>query len=264
MNWNELKAGETWRQGIAELIATLLFVFLGAGSVVVTGFLDGAQLTVSRLVAIALAHGLAIMLLVSATAPISGGHINPAITFAAMVTRKISAIKGSIYIVAQLAGGILGALLIAVIFPGTADSALGSHQLSNGIGPGAGLLAEGVLTFALVFVVFATAIDSQGRWALAPVAIGVTVLVDHLVGVPLTGASMNPARSLGPALVSWTWTNHWIYWVGPMGGGVLAALIYDRVFIQPRNEERPKQEVLFRSSNHNDADEEIVLSVHRK
>lgn len=264
MNISEFRSGETWRQGAAEMIATLLFVFLGTGSVVVTGILDGGQLTVSRLVAIALAHGLAIMLLVSAIAPISGGHINPAITIAAMVTRKISALKGSLYIVAQISGGILGALLLGAIFPAGGDAALGSHQLSSDINPASGLLIEGVLTFALVFVVFATAIDSQGRWALAPVAIGVTVLVDHLVGVPLTGASMNPARSFGPALVSGTWSNHWVYWVGPIVGGGLAAAVYDLVFLRFRKPDQSASEVVFRSSDKENVDEEVIVSVNRR
>ena len=114
----EIRTAETWRAGAAELIATLLFVFLGAGTVVVTGQLTGGDLTLTRLVAIALATGLAIVFLVSATAPISGGHINPAVTFAAMVTGNISIPKGTIYIAAQLIGAILGALLIAVVVPG--------------------------------------------------------------------------------------------------------------------------------------------------
>jgi aquaporin TIP len=95
---------------------------------------------------------------------------------------------------------------------------------------GPGLLAEIILTFVLVFVVFSTAMDPRGPAHIAPIAIGMAVILDHIIGVPLTGASMNPARSLGPALVSGTWDNHWIYWAGPLIGGVLAAGTYRLIF----------------------------------
>lgn len=222
----------TWRATLAEFVATLLFIFLGAGTVVVTGGLIGEKLTSARLVAIALAHGLAIALLVSATAKISGAHINPAVTFGAWVTGKISLNRGIMYVVAQLVGAIVGALLLAAVIPAAARGNLGAHGLGSGVTAGGGLVAEIILTFALVFVVFGTAIDPKGLGHLAPVAIGLTVLVDHLFGVPVTGASMNPARSFGPALVAGAWDNHWIFWIGPLIGGALAALVYEFIFLR--------------------------------
>ncbi len=222
----------TWRATLAEFIATLLFIFLGAGTVVVTGGILKEGVTSARLVAIALAHGLAIALLVAATAKISGGHINPAVTFGALVTGKISLSKAIMYVVAQLVGAIVGALLLTGVIPAAAQGNLGAHGLGAGITPGGGFVAEIVLTFALVFVVFATAMDPKGLGHLAPAAIGLTVLVDHLVGVPITGASMNPARSFGPALVAGVWANHWIYWVGPLIGGALAAWVYEFLFLR--------------------------------
>jgi len=220
----------TWRAPLAEFLATLLFIFLGAGTVVVTGGLMKEGLTSARLVAIALAHGLAIALLVSATAKLSGGHINPAVTFGAILTGKISVNQGIMYVVAQLVGAVVGALLLKGVIPAAAQGNLGAHGLGSGITAGGGLLAEIVLTFALVFVVFATAIDPKGLGHLAPAAIGLTVLVDHLVGVPVTGASMNPARSFGPALAAGAWDNHWVFWIGPLIGGGLAALVYEFLF----------------------------------
>lgn len=222
----------TWRAALAEFIATLLFIFLGAGTVVVTGGLMKEGLTSARLVAIALAHGLAIALLVSATAKISGGHINPAVTFGAWITGKIDLAKAIMYVVAQLVGAIVGAWLLKAVIPAAAQGNLGAHGLGAGITVGGGLLAEIVLTFALVFVVFATAMDPKGLGHLAPAAIGLTVLVDHLFGVPVTGASMNPARSFGPALVAGAWDNHWVFWVGPLVGGALAALVYEFIFLR--------------------------------
>ena len=223
-----------WRATAAEFIATLLFIFLGAGTVVVTGGLIKEGLTSARLVAIALAHGLTIALLVSATARVSGGHINPAVTFAALITGKIDVSRAIAYWVAQLVGAVVGALLLAGVIPAAARGNLGAHGLGAGVTVGGGLLAEIILTFALVFVIFATAVDSRGPGHLAPIAIGLTVLVDHLFGVPVTGASMNPARSFGPALVAGAWENHWVFWIGPLVGGGLAGIVYEFGFLRPK------------------------------
>lgn len=224
-----------WQGAIAEFIATLLFIFLGAGTVVVTGGLIKEGLTSARLVAIALAHGLAIALLVASTAKISGGHINPAVTFAALITRKIDIQRAIMYVIAQLVGAVVGAGLLALIVPTAAQGNLGAHGLGAGISAGGGLVAEIVLTFALVFVVFATAMDPKGLGHLAPLAIGFTIVVDHLVGVPITGAGMNPARSFGPAVVAGAWENHWIYWVGPLIGAAIAGLVYESVFLRKQD-----------------------------
>jgi aquaporin TIP len=230
----DLSSGEAWRATLAEFIATLLFVFVGAGAVVATGMVDGGD-SLSRLVAIALAHGLTIAILVTATARLSGGHINPAVTIAAIATRKIGLAKGAMYVGGQLAGAIAGAMLLLAVLPTESQGNLGAHALS--IGTGEGLIVEMMLTFVLVFVIFATAIDPRGPSHLAPFAIGIAVLVDHFVGVPLTGASMNPARTLGPALASGEWANHWVYWVGPIVGGTVAAVLYNVVYIRGREEE---------------------------
>lgn len=125
-------------------------------------------------------------------------------------------------------------MLLATI-PGAADTNLGAHALGPDVSVGMGLLMEIVITFALVFVIFATAVDPRGMGNLAPLAIGLTVLADHLLAVPITGASMNPARSFGPALVSGEWAGHWLYWAGPLLGGALAGLVYQIAFInRPR------------------------------
>ena len=220
---------KTWQAVFAELIATMLFVFVGAGSVVVIGGVGDT----GGLVAVALAHGLAIALLVAAIARISGGHINPAVTFGAVITGRMKLSTGVLYVAAQLAGAVIGALLLEAAVVGQFEGNLGAHALNLEVldGEGAGVLVEAVLTFILVFTVFATAMDPRGMANLAPIAIGLAVLVDHLVGLPLTGASMNPARSFGPALVAGFWDNHWVYWLGPLIGGGLAALVYYLTFM---------------------------------
>ena len=230
----DLKASiqDAFLGGTAEFLATFFFIILGAGTVVVTGTITGGDLDVSRLLTISLAHGIAIMLLVTATANISGGHINPAVTISMIITKNITITKGVIYIACQLAGGVAGALALCWLIPDAGN--LGSHGLGSGITAFQGLGTEIILTFALVFVIFAAAVDPKGLGKLAPIAIGLTVMADHLVGIPLTGASMNPARSFGPALVSMTWDNHWIYWIGPIVGGVAAAIMYKVVFLNRR------------------------------
>ena len=227
----EFKSIETWRAALAELIATFLFVFLGAGSVIVSGGLPGGDLDAARLLLIAMAHGFGIALLAYATANISGGHINPAVTFAAVITRKVTPTRGLMFVAAQLVGAIAGALLLLATVPDAADTNLGAHALGTEVSVWMGLLMEVAITFALVFVIFATAVDPRGMGNLAPLAIGLTVLVAHLVAVPITGASMNPARSLGPALVAGEWADQWIYWVAPLLGGALAGLVYQFAFI---------------------------------
>ena len=248
----------TWRAVAAEFIATGLFVFLGTASVVAANAsiisVGGSLPPVPGpgfVIVVALTHGLAIALLVAATARISGGHINPAVSFAAALTGKMKVSTAILYIAGQLIAAVLGVLLLKGVIAAPLELGLGAHGVSvfdpalgGGIlddqvanGAGAGLLVEIVLTFVLVFVVFATAMDPKGLNHLAPIAIGLAVLVDHLVGIPLTGASMNPARSFGPAIVANIWDNHWVYWLGPLIGAAAAALIYEFVFLQREEED---------------------------
>ncbi len=245
---------KTWRAVAAEFIATGLFVFFGVGTVIA---MQASRADAgSAIIAIAVGHGVAYAVLVAAIAKISGGHINPAVTFAAAITGKMKVSTAMLYVGGQIAAAILGALLIKGVIAGPVEGALGTHALSVfepgvgqgildnqiGDGAGAGLLVEAVLTFALVFVIFATAIDSRGLRQLAPIAIGLTVMVDHFVGIPLTGASMNPARSFGPAVVANIWTDHWIYWLGPLIGAGTAAVIYEFVFLHREDDDISTEE----------------------
>jgi aquaporin TIP len=234
----------TWRAVLAEFIATLLFIFIGCGAVVgVVNVLGRSPADdAGALVAIALAHGLAIAVLVAGTAKLSGGHINPAVTFAAVITGRMKVGPGVLYVAAQLAGAVVGALLLDAVLVSGAEGDLGAHALndnalSSTVG---GLIVEIILTFVLVFTVFAVAMDPRGPSNLAPIAIGLAVLIDHFVGVPLTGASMNPARSFGPALVANAWDDHWVYWIGPLAGGALAGLIYYFVYLTGDGEDEVK------------------------
>ena len=226
----EIKDINAWRQCLAECFATGLFVFIGAGAVAASGIASSGGLDTGRLVAIALAHGLAICLLAYSVGHISGGHLNPAITIAAIINGKISWIRGNMYIAGQIAGGIVAALILMAVIPDVNEGNLGAHGLGEGVSVGMGFSVELIFTFLLSFVVFATAMDKRSHGVMAPVASGITVAGVHLVAVPLTGAGINPARSLGPAIASGFWTDHWIYWVAPILGAIVGGTLYQLIF----------------------------------
>jgi MIP family channel proteins len=220
--------GNTPKAFVAELVATFTLTFIGAGAIISNNM--GGDFGI---LGIAIAHGLALALMVSATMGVSGGHVNPAVTFGFIVSGRIKPLTGLIYIVAQVIGAIVAAYLLRAIFPSSAyDSVhLGATTLSDGIGQGIGLLVEIILTFFLVFAVFGTAVDERGP-KVGGFGIGLVLTMDILAGGTLTGASMNPARSFGPVLASGYWVGHWIYWVGPLVGGGLAALLYNSFLIK--------------------------------
>ena len=224
----------TTQKAIAEFVGTLALIFIGAGSICANQFLGGGV----GLVGIALAHGLTIAVMVSAIGHISGGHINPAVTIGAWAAGKIPTREAFIYWMAQLAGGVAGAALLVLAFDPATRAAvnLGTPALASGVTLFQAIVVEVLLTFFLVFTVFATAIDDRGAFKMVGgFAIGMVVTFDILAGGALTGASMNPARSFGPALVANFWTAHHVYWVGPLAGGLLAGLFYNGVFLRRQN-----------------------------
>jgi aquaporin Z len=207
---------------ISEAVGTFTLIFIGAGSILATGGAD--------LLTIALAHGLAIGVMVSAVGHVSGGHFNPAVTLAVWVTRRIGTGAASAYILTQLAAGALGALALRLLLPGVlwGPLNLGTPAVTPGIADWQAIGIEAVLTFLLVWVVFATAVDPAGSFGkIAGLAIGLTIAMDIMMGGPFTGAAMNPARSFGPAVVSGELTGMWVYFLGPIIGGTLAALLYE-------------------------------------
>ncbi len=212
----------------AEFVGTALFVFLGVGSVVMHGATAGAAAPLS----IALVHGVALAILVSATMNISGGHLNPAVTLALFAARKVDAKTAGGYIAVQLAGAALGALLVRALFPAGLDIAtnLGTPAISVKIGVGQGLAIEALLTFCLMTAVLGTAVSPEAP-KIGGFGIGLTVFVGTLVAGSLTGAAFNPARAFGPALVMWDWQSHMIYWIGPVAGAVAAAMLWKYVLL---------------------------------
>jgi MIP family channel proteins len=217
------------RRSLAEFIGTFALVFVGAGAVLSAGPDQGAGT-----LEIALAHGLVIGVMVSALAHISGGHFNPAVTLAFLLTRRLSVVLGAAYFAVQLGGAALAALLLRWIFPDAQEATLGAPALGPGIEQGGALVVEAVLTFFLVWVVFATLADPRGSYtAIAGLAVGFVVAFDTLMGGPITGAAVNPARAFGPELVANVWDDFWIWYVGPLAGGAIAALLYDELYLRP-------------------------------
>ncbi|CAL2264166.1 unnamed protein product [Prunus armeniaca] len=198
---------------------------------------NGASTTPAGLIAAALAHAFALFVAVSIAANISGGHVNPAVTFGAFIGGNITLIRSILYWIAQLLGAVVACLLLRFATGGLETSAF---SLSSGVSVWNAVVLEIVITFGLVYTVYATALDPKkgNIGIIAPIAIGFIVGANILVAGAFDGASMNPAVSFGPAVVSWTWDNHWVYWLGPFIGAAIAALVYDLIYITPDTHEQ--------------------------
>jgi MIP family channel proteins len=225
------------RKLAAEFIGTFTLIFIGGGSIIADKYLHATSQGGVGLFGIAAAHGLAIGIMVTAMGHISGGHFNPAVTIGFWVTKRLSTLQSLFYWFSQLLGATAAAYLLVFIVPESTwrADALSSitPDLAADFTRWPGMLLECVLTFFLVFVVFATAVDIKGAFnKIAGFAIGLTITMDILFAGPFTGSAVNPARAFGPALATHHWTNHGVYWVGPLFGGVLAGVIYDRLFLR--------------------------------
>jgi len=217
---------ETSRQCFAEFVGDFFFVFIGS---MATGGIVGA----------AFAHGLTIALLVISLGPISGGHFNPAVTLGVTISNAIHPLRAIFFVIFQLLGGFIGSLFVRITSPDyehrngitTIGRNLQGEDVANA---GQAIVLEILLTYLLVQTVLCAAVDSDGKNTLAPLAIGFTLAVDIFAGGDITGASMNPARSLGPSVVASIfggtsrspWEYHYVYWVGPIVGSIIAALFY--------------------------------------
>ncbi|XP_053313724.1 aquaporin-5-like [Spea bombifrons] len=225
---NEIFSLGFFRAVFAEFLATLIFVFLGLGSAL------HWQPSLPGILQISLAFGLAIGTLVQALGHVSGAHINPAVTVAFLVGSHISILRSLFYIIAQLVGAIAGAGILHAVVPSNIRGNLSINAISNGT-PGQAFAVEIVLTFQLVLCIFASTdsrrTDNVGSPA---ISIGLSVTLGHLLGIYFTGCSMNPARSLGPAAITGIFDYHWVFWFGPLIGGILASIIYNIVLF-PHN-----------------------------
>lgn len=230
-NVEDIQTGKFWWALVAEFVGTGLLVAVACG----------ACYSSASILHISLAFGLSVGTIVWSIAHVSGGHINPAVTIAFLFTRKISIVRALFYVISQCLGAIAGAGLLWIVTPRPSEGVnvtvtnptLGtSGPAGDGsVSPWQTLIIEAVITFVLVFTVFATCDQRRiGFNGSGPLAIGLSVTMGHLWAVPFTGAGTNPARVFGPAVISHTWTIHWAYWLGPIVGGIAAGLLYDLIF----------------------------------
>lgn len=219
---------DSLRHFMAEFIGTFALVFVGGGAII-SSKIPGSGI---GLVEIALAHGLILAIMVTATMRVSG-HLNPAVTLGFLVTRRIGSFMAGIYVAAQLLGAVLAAYALQVATPAALFAAAdaGGQSVAPDVGTAQAYLLETIATFFLIFAVFGTAVDPRAP-RVGGFAIGLTIAADILAIGPLTGASMNPARSFGPAVVTGNFEGQLIYWIGPIAGGMLAAVVYEWLFIR--------------------------------
>jgi aquaporin TIP len=225
---------DLWIATAAEFFGPFALCAIGIGSIISTQSLAGG----SNLIVVALAHGLAIGLMIAALGHVSGGHFNPAVTISMLATGQITVTRAVSYIVAQLIGGAAGAGILTVIFPDLGE--LGRNNVGVNLGlPALGpdititgaVIMEIMLTFFLVLVIWGSAVDPRVPRGLAPLSIGLTITMDILAGGRVSGAAMNPARWFGPAIVQQDFTNWWIWIVGPIVGGLIAGIAYKSVWL---------------------------------
>lgn len=224
-----------WKEALAEAVGTFLLTFVAAGAVCTDSYSGGEV----GLVGVALANGLALAVAVTAVGHISGGHVNPAVTLAAFICRALPASRAVLYVACQLLGGIVAGLLLAGTFAPDiwGPVQLGAPTLGAGVAPGTGIFLEAVLAFLLVLTVLQVAMDPRAPRHVYGFAIGAALAFDVLVGGPLTGAAVNPARAFGPAFAAGIWLDpqHAVYWIGPLLGGTVAAFVSLGLRSRPRH-----------------------------
>ena len=221
---------KTGQQLTAEFIGTFALVFIGVGATIMAASGGG-------LIGVALATGIVLAVMVSILAHLSGAHFNPAVTIGVWVTGNIKTGLAGLYIVTQLVAAVAAAALARGLYPEPSWKAanLGAPGLGLGVSSGQGVLIEAVLTFFLVLAVYGTAVDDRGPFAkTAGLSIGLVMTFGILAAGPLTGAAMNPARAFGPEVAGGHWEDWWVYWIGPIGGGIVAAAVYWFAFLDGR------------------------------
>jgi aquaporin Z len=217
------------RRVAAEALGTFALVFIGAAVVVVNGGFPNSGI---GLLGIALAHAVVLSVMITSTMTISGGHLNPAVTLSLLAVRRIDPVSAAAYVVTQLVAAVAGAFLVKALLPPHVANAtlVGVPVIASSVSLGKAIGIELVLTFFLVSAVFGTAVSPDAP-RVGGFGIGLVLLFDILVGGPLTGAAMNPARAFGPALVAGSWIGQLVYWIGPILGGILAAFLWEFVLL---------------------------------
>lgn len=221
-----------YKKYVAEFLGTFILIFVGSGSVCANYYLTKAGQPGLGVLGIALSYGFAVVAIVYALGYISGSHINPATTISLLVTKRIDANTAIMYIIAQLAGAAFAGYLLRGLFPKALAISLGAFHIAPGVPVVRAILMEAILSFLLIFAVYACAIDKRATGVLAGLAIGLVVVFDVIVGATVSGGAVAPSIAFGPAIASGDFGGHHVYWIGHILGGVVAGLLYDKVFAE--------------------------------
>jgi len=220
-----------YKKYIAELVGTFALVFIAAGSLCADFYLRQVGGQGLGLLGTSVAYGIVVIAVIYAISYISGAHVNPAVTISFWLTRRMDPNTAIMYIVSQIAGATLAGLALKVLFPDALNTLyLGTSMLAPGVTATRGILMEFIITFLLVFTVYGTLVDRRASAGFAGIAIGLVVLFGSLIGGTISGGAANPARVFGTAIASGQFTHHYVWWIGPILGGVVAGFVYDKVF----------------------------------
>ena len=224
-----------YKKYMAEFVGTFALVFIAAGSVCADFYLRQAGGQGLGLLGISIAFGIVVIAVIYATSYVSGSHVNPAVTVSFWITKRMEPNTAIMYIISQIAGASLAGLALKTLFPDAAKTVyLGTCVLAPGVSIARGVLMEFIITFLLIFTIYGTLVDKRASAGFAGVAVGLVVLFGAMIGGTISGGAMNPARVFGPALASGQFTHHFVWWLGPILGGIAAGFVYDKLFAEKR------------------------------
>ena len=224
-----------YKKYMAEFVGTFALVFIAAGSVCADFYLRQAGGQGLGLLGISIAFGIVVIAVIYATSYVSGSHVNPAVTVSFWITKRMEPNTAIMYIISQIAGASLAGLALKTLFPDAAKTVyLGTCVLAPGVSIARGVLMEFIISFLLIFTIYGTLVDKRASAGFAGIAVGLVVLFGAMIGGTISGGAMNPARVFGPALASGQFTHHFVWWLGPILGGIAAGLVYDKIFAEKR------------------------------
>jgi glycerol uptake facilitator protein len=224
-----------YKKYLAEFVGAFALVFIAAGSVCADFYLRQAGGQGLGLLGISIAYGVVVIAIIYATSYVSGSHVNPAVTISFWITKRMDPNTAIMYIISQVAGATLAGLALKVLFPDALKTVyLGTSVLAPGVSVARGILMEFIITFLLIFTIYGTLVDKRASAGFAGVAIGLVILFGSMIGGTISGGAMNPARVFGPAIASGQFTHHYVWWIGPILGGIVAGFVYDKLFADSR------------------------------
>ncbi|HHT9110757.1 MAG TPA: MIP/aquaporin family protein [Candidatus Brocadiaceae bacterium] len=222
-----------YKKYMAEFVGTFALVFIAAGSVCADFYLRQSGGQGLGLLGISIAFGVVVSAVIYATSYVSGSHVNPAVTISFWVTKRMDPNTAIMYIISQIAGATVAGLALKTLFPDAAKTVyLGTCMLAPGVSIGRGILMEFIISFLLIFTIYGTLVDRRAPAGFAGLAIGLVVLFGSMIGGTISGGAMNPVRVFGPAIASGQFTHHYVWWIGPILGGILGGIVYDKLFAE--------------------------------